>query len=176
MKKTLSPDAERAEYATELFPVVIISSIVYPWTFSLGSQQATAQRSEDEVLYRRVREEMENSIIEKSRLLNDSQSELIHLRREIEVARKAENDLRVANAATQNVVADNTKLQAALDRANGDRARLVHELANLKRRQADQVRAAERVDNTALTERVNDFAAERARRAAYGRPSRRSSS
>lgn len=139
-------------------------------------QQATAQRTEDEVLYRRVREEMENSIIEKSRLLNDSQSELIHLRREIEVARKAENDLRVANAATQNLVADNTKLQAALDRANGDRARLVHELANLKRRQADQVRAAERVGNAALTERVNDFAAERARRAAYGRPSRRSSS
>jgi chromosome segregation ATPase len=139
-------------------------------------QQATAQRTEDEVLYRRVREEMENSIIEQSRLLNDSQSELIHLRCEIEVARKAENDLRVVNAATQNLVADNTKLQAALDRANGDRARLVHELANLKRRQADQVRAAERVDNAALTDRVNDFAAERARRAAYGRPSRRSSS
>jgi chromosome segregation ATPase len=139
-------------------------------------QQATAQRTEDEVLYRRVREEMENSIIEQSRLLNDSQSELIHLRREIEVARKTENDLRVANTAAQNLIADNTKLQAALDRANGDRARLVHELANLKRRQADQVRAAERVDNAALTERVNDIAAERARRAAYGRPSRRSSS
>ncbi len=140
-------------------------------------QQATTQRTEDEVLYRRVREEMEERIMEQSRLLNDSQSELIHLRREIDISRKAENDLRLATTATQNLIADNAKLQAALDRANGDRARLVHELANLKRRQqADQARAAERVDNAVPPGRVNDIAAERARRAAYGRPSRRSSS
>jgi hypothetical protein len=101
----------------------------------------------------------------------------MHLRHEIEISRRAENDLRVANTATQNLIADNAKLQAALDRANGDRARLVHELANLKRRQqADQARTAERVDNAAFPGRVNDIAAERARRAAYGRPSRRSSS
>jgi chromosome segregation ATPase len=144
-------------------------------------QQVTAQRTEDEVLHRRVREEMENRLIEQSRLLNESQSELTHLRHEIEIARKAEDDLRVAiievdgraNAATQNLIADKVKLQAALDRANGERARIVHELANLKRRQVDQVRAAERVDNAALPERVNDIAAERARRVAHGRLSRR---
>jgi len=130
-------------------------------------QQVTAQRTEDEALYRRVRKELENRLIEQSRLLNESQSELTHLRREIEIARKAEDDLRVAiieidghaNAATQNLIAD--------------KAKLVHELANLKRRQADQARAVEPVDNAALPERVNDIAAERARRAAYGRLSRR---
>jgi chromosome segregation ATPase len=139
-------------------------------------QQVTAQRTEDEVRYRRVREELENRLIEQSRLLNDSQSELIHLRREIKIARKAEDDLHVANAATQNLIADKAKLQAALDRANGDRARLGQELANLKRRQADQARAAERVDNATVPERVNDIAAERARRAAHGRLSRRANS
>jgi hypothetical protein len=146
-------------------------------------QQVTAQRTEDQVLHWRVREEMENRLIEQSRFLNESESELIHLRREIEIARKAEDDLRVAmieidgraNAATQDLIAEKAKLQAALDRANGDRARLVHELANLKR-QADQARAAERVDSAALPERVNDIAAERARRAAYGGLSRRANS
>ncbi len=147
-------------------------------------QQVTAQRTEDEVLYRRVREELENRLIEQSRLLNESESEIIHLRREIEIARKVEDDLRVtiieidgrANAVTQNLTADKAKLQAALDRGNGERARLVHELANLKRRQADQARAAERVDNAALPERVNDIAAERVRRAGYRRLSRRANS
>jgi hypothetical protein len=146
-------------------------------------QQVTAQRTEDQVLHWRVREEMENRLIEQSRFLNESESELIHLRHEIEIARKAEDDLRVAmieidgraNAATQDLIAEKAKLQAALDRANGDRARLVHELANLKR-QADQARAAERVDSAALPERVNDIAAERARRAAYGGLSRRANS
>ncbi len=147
-------------------------------------QQVTAQRTEDEVLYRRVREELENRLIEQSRLLNESESEIIHLRREVEIARKVEDDLRVtiieidgrANAATQNLIADKAKLQAALDRGTGERARLVHELANLKRRQADQARAAERVDNAALPERVNDIAAERVRRAGYRRLSRRANS
>jgi len=132
-------------------------------------QQVTEQRTADEVLYRSVRKELETRLAEQLRLLNDSQSELIHLRREGEIAHKAEDDLRVA-------LMEKTKLQAALDRANGDRARLVHELGNLKRLQADQSRATERVDNMALPGRVNDIAAERARRAAYRRPSRTSSS
>ena len=50
-------------------------------------------------------------LAEQSRLLNESEAELAHLRREIEIARKAEDDLRVAiieidgraNAAIQNL-------------------------------------------------------------------------
>ncbi|HWX34917.1 MAG TPA: hypothetical protein VNZ53_46780, partial [Steroidobacteraceae bacterium] len=53
--------------------------------------------------------------------------------------------------------------------AHGERARLVHELADLKRRQTDEARAAERVDNATLPERVSDIVAERARRSVCDR-------
>jgi hypothetical protein len=74
--------------------------------------------------------------------LNESKSELKHLRGEIEYARKAEANLRSvvaevhgrAHAANQNLEAEKAKLQAALDRANGERVRLAYDLANMKRR------------------------------------------
>jgi chromosome segregation ATPase len=80
-------------------------------------------------------------LAEQSRLLNESEAELAHLRREIEIARKAEDDLRVAiieidgraNAAIQNLSTEKAQLQGALERANGERARFVHELAGMKR-------------------------------------------
>jgi chromosome segregation ATPase len=140
-------------------------------------QQLTAQRAEDEDLHRRAQKDLENRLIEQSRLLNESECELTHLRGEIEIARKAEHDLRIAiieiegrtNAATDNLIAEKAQLQAMLDRASGERARLAHELADLKRRQADQAKAAERVDNVPMPEHVKDIGAERARRAAGGR-------
>jgi septal ring factor EnvC (AmiA/AmiB activator) len=77
--------------------------------------------------------------------LNESKSELKHLRDEIENTRKAEANLHSvvaeihgrAHAATQNLEAEKAKLQAALDRANGERVRLAYDLANMKR-QADR--------------------------------------
>ncbi len=140
-------------------------------------QQVTAQHNEDRALDQRAREDLENRLVQQSRLLAESVSELTHLRDEIEIARKAEDDLRItvieidghANATIQSLNAEKVQLQAALDRANGERTRLVHELADLKRRQADQARAAEHVDNAAMPGRVNDIAAERARRAVCGR-------
>jgi predicted nucleic acid-binding Zn-ribbon protein len=76
--------------------------------------------------------------------LNESDSELKHLCGEIEIARKAEADLHRAvteihgraDAATQNLEAENARLRAALDRANGERVRLAYDLVNIKR-QAD---------------------------------------
>jgi predicted component of type VI protein secretion system len=76
--------------------------------------------------------------------LNESKSELKHLRGEIDNARKAEADLHKvvveihdrAQVATQHLEAEKTKLQAALDRVNGERVRLAYDLANMKR-QAD---------------------------------------
>jgi predicted nucleic acid-binding Zn-ribbon protein len=76
--------------------------------------------------------------------LNESESELKHLRGEIEIARKAEADLHTAlteihgraHATTQNLEAEKARLQAALDRANGERVRLAYDLVNMKR-QAD---------------------------------------
>jgi predicted nucleic acid-binding Zn-ribbon protein len=71
--------------------------------------------------------------------LNESKSELRHLRGEIENALKAEADLHSvvaeihgrAHAATQNLEAEKAKLQDALDRANGERGRLASPLANV---------------------------------------------
>ena len=104
---------------------------------------------------RALEERCDVELAEQSRLLNESESELAHLRGEIEIARGAEDDLRVAiieidgraNAAIQNLNAEKSQLQAALDRANGERARFVHELAGMKRRQADESRPAERLEN-----------------------------
>ena len=58
--------------------------------------------------------------------LNKSELELKHLRSEIEIADKAAADLRSA-------LAEKARLQAALDRANGERVRLAYDLANVKR-------------------------------------------
>ena len=128
-------------------------------------RQLTVQRTE--VQEQRAREDLEDRLAKQSRLLNESEFELTHLRDEIEIARKAEDDLRIAiieidgraNATIQNLIAEKAQLQATLDRANGERVRLVHEL---KRRQAYESRAAEGADNAPLREGVNDVTTERA--------------
>ena len=128
-------------------------------------RQLTVQRTE--VQEQRAREDLEDRLAEQSRLLNESEFELTHLRDEIEIARKAEDDPRIAiieidgraNTTIQNLITEKAQLQATLDRANGERVRLVHEL---KRRQAYESRAAEGADNAPLREGVNDVTTERA--------------
>jgi hypothetical protein len=78
----------------------------------------------NEVLGRRV-QTLEKCVVEQSRLLKD-------LRGELEITLNAEADLRSAiieidghaNAATQNLIAEKAQLQAAVERVNGERARL----------------------------------------------------
>lgn len=73
--------------------------------------------------------------------LNESELELKHLGSEIEIADKAAANLRSAlteihgraYATTQNLEAEKARLQAALDRANGERVRLTYDLANMRR-------------------------------------------
>jgi chromosome segregation ATPase len=108
-------------------------------------QQLMAQTAEDKIRA----EDLENRLIEQSRLLEESAANLGHLRGEIEIACRAEADLRNtiieiegrANTAIQNLKSESAKLQAALDRANGERMRLTHEVAKLKR-QAEENWAA----------------------------------
>jgi hypothetical protein len=129
-------------------------------------RQLTVQRIE--VQEQRAREDLEDRLAEQSRLLNESEFELTHLRDEIEIARKAEDDLRIAiieidgraNATIQNLIAEKAQLQSTLDRANGERVRLIHEQ---KRRQAYESRAADGADNASLREGVNDVTTERGR-------------
>lgn len=92
---------------------------------------------------------LKNYLLEQSRQLNESEIELKYLRCEIETAQKAEANLHRAiieidgraNVSTQNHEVEKAKLQAALDRANGERARLAYELAKM-RQQGERTRTA----------------------------------
>ena len=106
--------------------------------------QLLEQTREDKDLARRARE-LETRLAEQSRLLEASELERKQLREEIDATLKTEADRRSAmiTEIDNHARAENAKLQAALDRANGDRTRLVYELATAKR-QAEAVRTAER--------------------------------
>lgn len=104
-------------------------------------------------------------------------SELEYLRGEIEIACKAEADLRNAvigieeraNTATQNLMAEKAELQAALERADDEVARLARELADMTR-QVEEIWAAGRGETA--NECIKDASADKASRAAFGRLAR----
>ncbi|MGA9037677.1 MAG: hypothetical protein WB505_18915 [Pseudolabrys sp.] len=132
-------------------------------------QQLVAQTTEAEILGRRA-QDLESRLGEQSRLLNQSEFELKHLRAELEGARKIEGDLRTAvieiegrsHSATQNIRTENTQLQAALAHARDERDRFARDLGAMKR-ETEETWASERVENALLRERINDVAAEVAR-------------
>jgi hypothetical protein len=109
------------------------------------TRQVVAQTNRDKTLGRRIQRDLETRLSEQARLLNEAEPELKHLRNEIELAHKAEYDLRVAmieiesraNAEAENLKAENARLQSVLDRANGERTRLAYELANARRQEKD---------------------------------------
>jgi hypothetical protein len=92
---------------------------------------------------------LKNRLVERSRRLNEREFELKDLRCEIEMAQKTEAGLRRAmieidgraNISTKNHEVEKAKLQAALDRADGERARLAYELAKMKQ-QGERTQAA----------------------------------
>ncbi len=116
------------------------------------------QTADERAIGRRAQQELESRLAEQSRLLNESEFELDYLRSEAESTRQAEADLRIAiieidsraHAAAQDFKVEKARLQAALERANGERARLSYELAEMKRR-AEDSRMAERVENVMLS-------------------------
>jgi chromosome segregation ATPase len=132
-------------------------------------QQLVAQTTEAEILGRRA-QDLEIRLGEQSRLLTESEMELKQLRGNIEVARKTENDLRMAiaeidgrsSSAVETLKAEKAQLQAQFDRANDESVRLARELSNLKR-ETEESWSSERVENALLRERINDVAAEVAR-------------
>jgi chromosome segregation ATPase len=132
-------------------------------------QQLVAQTKEAEILGSRA-QDLEARLGEQSRLLNQSEFELQHLRQEIESARKVESDLRTAiieiddrsNSAAQNLKTENAQLQAALAHTKEERDRYARDLGAMKR-ETEEAWASERVENALLRERINDVAAEVAR-------------
>jgi chromosome segregation ATPase len=132
-------------------------------------QQLVAQTTEAEILGRRA-QDLETRLGEQSRLLNESEFELKHLRGEIEMARKTEADLRSAiaeidgrtSSATEKLKTEKAHLLAEFDRTKDERDRLARDLGNMKR-ETEESWASERVENALLRERINDVAAEVAR-------------
>ncbi len=138
-------------------------------------QQLMAQRIEDKTLSRRT-QELENRFVEQSHLLKESEAKITNLRGEIAAARKVEADLRSEfegriSAATETFKVEKAKLQAAIDRANGERVRLAYELANIKR-QVNEPGQAEGTESP----RLSDVAVGGAGRVVYGRLPRRANS
>ena len=132
-------------------------------------QQLVAQTTEAEILGRRAHD-LEVRLGEQSRLLNESEFELKHLRGEVETAHKTEGDLRAAiaeldgrtSSATARLKSENTQMQTELERTRDERDRLARDLGNMKR-ETEESWASERVENALLRERINDVAAEVAR-------------
>ncbi|MCW5694694.1 MAG: hypothetical protein KIT48_20240 [Pseudolabrys sp.] len=128
-----------------------------------------AQTTEAEILGRRATD-MENRLGEQTRLLAESEVELRHMRGEMEAARKTEADLRTAiaeldtraSSATQQLRAENAQLLAELERTRDERDTVTRDLSALKR-EADEIWASERIENSMMRERINDVAAEIAR-------------
>jgi chromosome segregation ATPase len=104
-------------------------------------EQVTLQRAEDKVLVDRAQELQERLDVQ-SRILEESQAEVVYLGSEVEVFQKAEADLRDAirkieecgNLAVRDLTAEKEKVLTALQRANGERVRLVYEVSVLERR------------------------------------------
>jgi chromosome segregation ATPase len=132
-------------------------------------QQLVAQTKEAEILGRRA-QDLEARLGEQSRLLNEREFEVKHLRQEMDSARKLEGDLRTAiieiegrsGSATQNLRTENAQLQAALAHAKEERDRHARDIGAMKR-ETEEAWASERVENALLRERINDVAAEVAR-------------
>ncbi len=128
-----------------------------------------AQTTEAEILGRRA-QDMENRLGEQTRLLTESEIELKHMRADMEAARKTEADLRTAiaeldsraSSATQQLRAENAQLLAELERTRDERDTVTRDLSALKR-EADEIWASERIENSMMRERINDVAAEIAR-------------
>jgi len=92
--------------------------------------QVVVRTTEARLVARQTEEDLQGRVAEQSRLLQDHERELNYLREEIAIARQSETDLQIA---AQNFRAENSRLQAMLERANGERARQAYELATLRR-------------------------------------------
>jgi chromosome segregation ATPase len=132
-------------------------------------QHLAAQNREAEILGRRAKD-LETRLGEQSRLLNQSEFELKHVRQEMDAARQVEDGLRTtiielegrANSSSQSLRNENAQLQTAVVHVKEERDRFARELGTLKR-ETEEAWASERVENALLRERINDVAAEVAR-------------
>ncbi len=100
-------------------------------------RQLMIQANEDKVV-RNHAQDLDARLAKQSQLLNERKLELARLQDELDAARSAEANLRVAlveiDSRVNSTISENGKLKESLDRANGERARLNYELAKVRRR------------------------------------------
>jgi hypothetical protein len=94
-------------------------------------RRLSAQTAKDKLAARQTQEDLQARVVEQSRLVQDHDRELKALREEITIACQSEADLQIT---AQNFGTENSRLQAMLERANGERTRLTYELTALRRR------------------------------------------
>jgi chromosome segregation ATPase len=92
--------------------------------------QVVVRTTEARLVARQTEEDLQGRVAEQSRLLQDHERELNYLRQELAMARQSEADSQIT---ARNFSAENSRLQAMLERANGERARQAYELATLRR-------------------------------------------
>ncbi len=128
--------------------------------------QLAVQTTEAEILGRRVAE-LETRLAEQARMLGERERERDQLRLDLEAGRRVEMDLRQElasvdrrhSATTDTLASEKAAVEAQLDRAREEHAKVQREIATMKR-EAETSWAAERVENALLRERINDVAAE----------------
>ena len=130
------------------------------------AESLVAQKTEAEVVGRRTLD-LESRLGEQVSRASVSAFELKQLRNTLEESQKSESGVRAAiaeletrtSSAAEKLKTENAQLEAELDHTRKDRDRIAADLAHLKR-DAEQNRATERVENTMLRERINDVAAQ----------------
>jgi chromosome segregation ATPase len=127
------------------------------------------QIAEAEQLNRQLRD-LEGRLAEQGRLIVERDYEGAQLRRELDAARRIENDLRAElstlehrhDQAASGLRGENALLEGELKRTRDERTKLAQDIAAMKH-EAESTWAAERVENALLRERINDIASEVAR-------------
>ena len=110
-----------------------------------GVQQAAAKISQERTIGRQAQQDLQRRLTTQSQLLSKNESELNDLRDRLASTCRTEHALRAAmrelecraSAATATLRAENSRLQAAFERANGERVRLAYHLTAVKRGATD---------------------------------------
>jgi chromosome segregation ATPase len=107
-----------------------------------GVRQAAAKISQERAIGRQAQQDLQRRLTTQSQVLIKSESELSDLRDQLASTRQTEHVLRTAirelerqaDAAAATLRAENSRLQAAFERANGERVRLAYHLTTVKQR------------------------------------------
>jgi len=110
-----------------------------------GVRQAAAKISQERAIGRQLQQDLQRRLTTQAQVLSRSESELSDLRDRLASTCQSEHALRTAmrelerqaDAATATLRTENSRLQAAFERANGERVRLAYHLTAVKQRAAD---------------------------------------